>query len=529
MMMMMCVWLVCGIAWCSQHPHWSKKSVSLLLAYNGREFHGNVANLRDLNREQTVDGVLEKAMYHAGCILPSNYGRLDTKSWQHSSRTDKGVSSTFTWVHSRILVDPSSLAHEPMGDTMCSAINAHLPESVRVFAVMRVPKSFDPRTACISRMYEYLLPARVLAKPISESMPKLKSALSAMEGYKPFHNFTKRSLYRPPANAVTRKRSQPDHHSDTKGTETDEAADGDVQAESDEHNASSDEGDTIDGHIEMNHQGQPSDDHNRHTQRECTRVTAHDHNGPVRGAVEPGSKTRNWFASWVAQADPNDLIGHSHFRKVFRFTCGQPRRANGARSEPVEHSLDECTISDPEIGEVYLPITVHGNSFMLHQIRRMVGTAVAVANGHISMDALEASMSRPARMLTPRAPAQALLLTGAEFRTFKVPPQKEEGQMYEPPQKLEVADDVLEELHRFKEQVIVPGMLPVLSDQHWDDWTSKLSGFGSEQALTQRQELVDRYMEYKATKPEHVKTKEEEEKRNRVMQANKHNVQGVVG
>ncbi|KAK9718285.1 tRNA pseudouridine synthase 1, variant 2 [Basidiobolus ranarum] len=41
-------------------------------------------------------------------------------------------------------------------------INQHLPENIRVWDYVRVPKSFNPKNFCESRIYSYLLPTHVL-------------------------------------------------------------------------------------------------------------------------------------------------------------------------------------------------------------------------------------------------------------------------------------------------------------------------------------------------------------------------------
>lgn len=47
---------------------------------------------------------------------------------------------------------------------------------------------------------------------------------------------------------------------------------------------------------------------------------------------------------------------------------------------------------------------------MLHQIRHMVGAAVAVARGDLPLDYVSASLCAPARAVLPLAPAQVSLL-----------------------------------------------------------------------------------------------------------------------
>jgi tRNA U38,U39,U40 pseudouridine synthase TruA len=52
-------------------------------------------------------------------------------------------------------------------------------------------------------------------------------------------------------------------------------------------------------------------------------------------------------------------------------------------------------------------VTVAGASFMLHQIRHMVGGAVLVARGQAPLAWLHAALAGPARTHVPLAPPQA--------------------------------------------------------------------------------------------------------------------------
>ncbi len=54
----------------------------------------------------------------------------------------------------------------------------------------------------------------------------------------------------------------------------------------------------------------------------------------------------------------------------------------------------------------WLQVTLTANSFLLHQIRHMIGAAVAVARGHIPLEFVQASLLTPARCAVPLAPGQ---------------------------------------------------------------------------------------------------------------------------
>ncbi len=65
-------------------------------------------------------------------------------------------------------------------------------------------------------------------------------------------------------------------------------------------------------------------------------------------------------------------------------------------------------------------LEVRGESFMLHQIRHMVGAAVAVARGILPADLHAASLTAPIRVTLPIAPPHTLLLAGVTFSPFPV-------------------------------------------------------------------------------------------------------------
>ena len=71
-----------------------------------------------------------------------------------------------------------------------------------------------------------------------------------------------------------------------------------------------------------------------------------------------------------------------------------------------------ATVSDPIRihDDLYLRICLEGQSFMLHQIRKMVGIAIEVARGRCTLHTVNSSLSR-GNMLTPMAPSTGLFLS----------------------------------------------------------------------------------------------------------------------
>ena len=134
---------------------------------------------------------------------------------------------------------------------------------------------------------------------------------------------------------------------------------------------------------------------------------------------------------WNMELDPSDLLSSAHHRTIIDISASDPMELvpggtccikvmqamsgclpmicislslhswhiTGAaleRGHPAEHALTDCPL---------LQVTLKGTSFMLHQIRHMVGAAVSVARGLYPLDFVEASLLKPARAYMPLAPA----------------------------------------------------------------------------------------------------------------------------
>jgi hypothetical protein len=69
-------------------------------------------------------------------------------------------------------------------------------------------------------------------------------------------------------------------------------------------------------------------------------------------------------------------------------------------------------------GQPWVRLVVLGQSFILHQIRKMVGTALAVARGVAPPGSIEAAMRRDADVTTPLAPDTGLFLCESIFHTY---------------------------------------------------------------------------------------------------------------
>merc|ERR1712216_389220 len=86
------------------------------------------------------------------------------------------------------------------------------------------------------------------------------------------------------------------------------------------------------------------------------------------------------FHNFTSRMDPNMAQAK---RYIISFKCGDP------------FTID---------GREYVSLTVIGQSFILHQIRKMVGMALAVVRGILTTDMLMKSMQPSTTVATPLAP-----------------------------------------------------------------------------------------------------------------------------
>ncbi len=133
----------------------------------------------------TIEDEVEEAIFKAGGIDEANHGQLNKArivkhsytvlevihasflvlqvGWSRAARTDKGVHAAGQVVSLRLRV-PRDAASEA---AMLERINASLPADIRAFSLLRTTSSFNSKNACYGRQYEYILPTFCLA-PVPE-------------------------------------------------------------------------------------------------------------------------------------------------------------------------------------------------------------------------------------------------------------------------------------------------------------------------------------------------------------------------
>ncbi|KAI3797305.1 hypothetical protein L1987_32561 [Smallanthus sonchifolius] len=130
-------------------PRHKRRKVAILFAYCGVGYQGMQKN----PGAKTIEGDLEEALYFSGAIPENERGCPKHYDFARSARTDKGVSAVGQVVSGKFYVDPPGFVER---------LNKNLPNQFRVFGFKRVTESFSAKKSCDRRRYVYLLPVFAL-------------------------------------------------------------------------------------------------------------------------------------------------------------------------------------------------------------------------------------------------------------------------------------------------------------------------------------------------------------------------------
>ena len=122
-------------------------------------FHGYSNSVRNHN-EKTIEGDLFAAFVAAGAVSKANADDPKKSSLVRCARTDKGVHAAGNVISMKLIIEDKDIIQK---------INDSLSPQIRVWGMERTNGSFSAYQLCDSRIYEYLIPTYCFLPPHPES------------------------------------------------------------------------------------------------------------------------------------------------------------------------------------------------------------------------------------------------------------------------------------------------------------------------------------------------------------------------
>lgn len=395
----------------------SKKHIALLIAYNGTAYNG--LQIQEYNN--TIEYELLNAIWKAGLISP--YNKFDTQKlhFMRAARTDKGVHAVSNLISLEIHIPPkgyldnknktnidvnnndtsndnvsdnestnshnnnnnnnnttSSSTDKPNNysidqyEDIVPMINQYLPDDITVLGWLAVSGSFHAKNSCTSRIYEYILPASIfIDSPLLNNPPPISQTaltqtfIEAIEHKQRFGNH---------------KQNNDENYTTTNNNVTDEQKLNDAIPLS------------IDTTL-----SQPE----LHTTGKIITPQLRDVINAVlsyfigtKNYHNLVQKTKEIRTSTVNHINSNDAGAYNRF--IMNFTLNDVFDYNGTE---------------------FVRLTIHGQSFLYNQIRKMVALAVCVVKGIVPINIFDDIFTWRSYNI-PTAPALGLLLDRTIYRGY---------------------------------------------------------------------------------------------------------------
>lgn len=346
-----------------------KRKVACMLGYCGTGYNG--MQTQPDPKLKTIEDVLFKAFADAGAISEENSDDLKKNSFQRAARTDKGVHAAGNVVSLKLIIEDPDII---------SKINAALPEQIRVWGIERVNRSFDCRKMCSSRVYEYLLPTHSLLPPRPHS-----SLLQLIEESKKGNP------------GVLRDDPEQAWWDATKQRILDEGITEEELRLVFEKNDSS-----LEDNIKLDYLTEDGEVTDYGKLVEKVRAIEN----TCRSEYRASEEKINLFREAM-----NQYVGSHNYHN---FTLGKKFQDPSAR-----RFMKSTSVSDPFIieGSEWISIKIHGQSFMLHQIRKMISMASLVVRTGCPVTRITDCFG-PAKINIPKAPALGLLLECPVYEAY---------------------------------------------------------------------------------------------------------------
>ncbi|PNP54054.1 hypothetical protein THARTR1_05261 [Trichoderma harzianum] len=410
-----------------------KRKVAVMIGYAGTGYKGMQLN----GDEETIERDLFQAFIKAGAISKANADDPRKSSLARCARTDKGVHAAGNVISLKLIIEE---------DDIVEKINEALPAQIRVWGIQRTNNSYNCYQYCDSRWYEYLMPSYCLLPPhpqsfLGKKLVEINKEYGAEEetnarlaDVKNFWEEVDEKEIKPilaRLDPETRAAVLESLHSEQASgeAETDDAkkANNEEPAEPAEPAAAQQETAKEEEDYVMVDKDQPSAENAEPAAAQKPTVVLETVQPKRRELGPVDFALRDIKAAYIGakrayrvsperiqrlQEALNKYEGTNNFHNyTVQKSHGDPSSKRHIRSFVVNPK--PIIIGDTE----WLSLKVHGQSFMMHQIRKMVGLVTLMVRCGTSLDRITESYG-PKKMAIPKMPGLGLLLERPVFENY---------------------------------------------------------------------------------------------------------------
>lgn len=380
-----------------------KLKYAIAFGYCGAGYHGLQSNADPTN--PAIEDVIVPALHKAGLISDDNMEGATLKKigWQRASRTDKGVSALRNLASAKLLSQPDG------DEAAIVRINTFLPPAIKVFGLQPVTAGFNSHLHCTGRVYQYYLPTygllpqadfqALLPPSIAPSNPS-KEMMD--EGYAEPDDDDDR---RPQVGEKRSRGGRDDVDAANAEAEKTAAAAASQPADAAADNAAAAAPPQQQGHGERFYMFQsiPPDAMARLRAYRITPETLELARGYFR--MYGGTQSFHNFTPKGRSSDP------SMMRYMRHVTVSDPFLATSSSGAETE----------------FVRIEVDGQSFMLNQIRKMIGTVMVILAAGLDGGFLRSTLDAKVHKAMPMAPANGLFLEDLFFDKYNYTLERIQG------------------------------------------------------------------------------------------------------
>ncbi|CAD2098683.1 pseudouridylate synthase, putative [Plasmodium vinckei lentum] len=299
-------------------------------------------------------------------------------------------------------------------------LNSNLPNDIKCFDIYKVTKSFDARKFCSFRLYEYLFPTYVLS-PV-QVVPKYEKIFE--ECIKSIDEYVENDKEAKKKKKETEKE---------KGKKYDEENDNKINKPDEEN-----------------------------------KVETKKTNGKAWGLEAEDIFTIKEEKSDLTDDELNNLFEiFSNYRGYHNFHCFTKNNIDTTTFRYIKY-FDVSTVKLYDHN--FISIRILGQSFLMHQIRKMITLAVETFRNATSKNSIYYSLNTKNYIPILLFPPDGLMLVCPYFNSYN-------EKVCNPPDTPQICFDENEEILNFKKEQIGKSIIEKINQNVWKDWMLKVNKY----------------------------------------------------